>query len=42
MIFKGANGTFGGIHTIFLRRDSLVVDVVLEKGILEIFGALIV
>ena len=42
MILKGPNGTFGSVHTMFLRGDTLELDLVLGKRILKVLRAFVV
>jgi hypothetical protein len=42
VIFKSANGTFGGIDTVFFRRNTLELDVVFGKRVLEILRTFVV
>ena len=42
MVFESANGPFSGVGTVFFGGDTLEVDVVLLKGILEGLRAFIV
>jgi hypothetical protein len=42
MIFKSANGPFGGIHTMDFGRDTLVGDFVLEEGAFELLRAFVI
>ena len=42
VIFKGANGTLGGVDAMFFGRDTLELDFVLGESILEILRAFVV
>ena len=42
MVFESADGTFSSIGTVFFRWDSLILDLVLHEGILEVLRAFVV
>jgi hypothetical protein len=42
MIFEGPDGAFGGVDSVFFRRDPLEADLVAEEGIFEVLGAFVV
>ena len=42
MIFQSADGTFGGVDAMFVRRNALELDFVFQKGGFEILGTFVV
>jgi len=42
VILEGPNGTFGGVDSVFFRRDPLEAYLVAEEGIFEVLGAFVV
>jgi hypothetical protein len=42
MVFEGANSTFSSIGTMFFGGDSLILDLILHEGILEVLRAFVV
>ena len=42
MVLEGPDCSFGGIDSVFVRGDTLEANLVAEKGVLEVLGALVV
>jgi hypothetical protein len=42
MIFQSSDGTFGGVDSMFMRRNALELDFVFQEGCFEILGTFVV
>jgi hypothetical protein len=42
MVFPGLDGSFGGVAAVAMRRDTLEVDVVFFKSLLELVRAFVI